>query len=94
MNDGRTGLECWLNMERPCSAECMSYLDSASVPEGEDYKRPDGVPMQWAHCMVLVNLHRVAKHSVHLASSVGGLVRLKKQEAGDRARMPPLEPMP
>lgn len=61
-----TGLYCWVNSERECGSDCMAY--QACPVEGADYCTPDGVPNQWARCMLLVNAHKVSKHVVLLAS--------------------------
>lgn len=57
----QNGLMCWLNMERPCGADCMAYLDPP-LAKGPDY---DG--KQWANCIVLVGLHQESKHVTILA---------------------------
>ena len=59
--DLRTGLICFLNIERPCGADCMSWDE---CPDGPDYK-----DKQWAHCLLLVNAHRTGKHLRHAGVS-------------------------
>lgn len=77
-DDGKTGLICFLNMTRPCSAECMAYV---ATPEGPDYK-----DQQWANCMLLVNAHRTGKHLVVLAAVGADIARAEKTKAADQAR--------
>ena len=60
-DDNKNGLICWMNMNRPCGADCMAYL--SSPPEGKDYIG------QWAHCQFLVDSHRLSKHVAILAQS-------------------------
>lgn len=72
------GLMCFLNMERPCGADCMAF---DAVPEGADYK-----DKQWANCMLLVNAHRGGKHLIVLAQMGTEIVRRAKTEAADRSR--------
>jgi hypothetical protein len=66
-----TDLFCFLSEGRQCSADCMAWFPS--VPEGSDYRAPDGHPYQWARCMVLVNMHKTGKHLVHIASTMRSL---------------------
>jgi hypothetical protein len=73
-----TGLYCFLNDARPCSAECMAY-DAA--PVGDDYK-----DKQWANCMLLVNAHRGGKHLIVLASLGAEVLHKTKTAAADHAR--------
>lgn len=73
-----TGLYCFLDDARPCSAECMAY-DAA--PEGADYR-----DKQWANCMLLVNAHRGGKHLIVLASLGSELLHKTKNAAADAAR--------
>lgn len=72
------GLQCFLNMDRPCGPDCMSWT---RPPPGPDYQ-----DQQWANCLLLVNAHRGGKHLVVLAASAGELVNKAKNEAADRAR--------
>ncbi len=73
-----TGLDCFLNQNRPCGPDCMAFT---APPEGQDYQ-----DQQWAHCMLLVNAHRGGKHLVVLASLGTELSKKAKTEAADRAR--------
>lgn len=72
------GLVCFLDVARPCGADCMAW---DARPEGPDY-----ADKQWANCMLLVNAHRGGKHLVVLASVGSDLLRKAKNEAADRAR--------
>lgn len=73
------GLICWRDKERPCSGECMAYI---AAPDGPDFEGK-----QWANCSLLVHKHRAAKHLVIIASTLGELMKTKKNEAADRARL-------
>lgn len=66
----------------------MGYLPQ--VPDGPDYKAPDGYPQQWAHCMVLVNAHKLGKHIVHLVAKSDESLKLAKSLAADQTRCPPV----
>jgi len=55
-----------MNPERECGPDCMAYQDD--VPDGTDYKYPDGTSRQWARCMALTNVHKLAKHVVIAAN--------------------------
>ncbi len=57
----QNGLMCWLNMERPCGADCMAYVDPPLV------KGPDYEGKQWANCIILASLHQESKHVAVLA---------------------------
>ena len=57
----KNGLICWLNVDRPCGADCMAYSDPPMV-KGADYEG-----RQWANCIVLVSLHQESKHATILA---------------------------
>lgn len=73
-------LQCFIDPDRRCGPDCMAY--TLRVPEGEDYKGES----QWAHCTVLVSMHRLGKHSVILASVADDGVRRWKSAMADRAR--------
>lgn len=73
----KNGLVCFLNMDRPCGADCMAWQER---PEGKDYVG------QWADCMLLVNLHRGAKHLTILASVTDTFLQKSKTQAADQAR--------
>ena len=75
----KAGLMCFLNFERPCSAECMSFVDP---PEGPDYEGK-----QWANCHLLVNAHRAGKHLTILAQTTGELVKKTKTQMADQQRL-------
>jgi hypothetical protein len=74
-------LFCFLDKERPCTAECMAYLGAGELPPGEDYQ-----DKQWPRCHLLVNAHRAGKHLVVLASVLNGMSTKMRNEAADRAR--------
>jgi hypothetical protein len=84
----KNGLVCFLDMNRPCGADCMAYL--VERPEGKDY-----AGQQWADCMLLVNTHRGAKHLTILASVTDTFIQKSKVRAADQAReaqQPPPSP--
>jgi hypothetical protein len=56
----------------------MAYI---TPPAGPDY-----VGQQWAHCILLVNTHRVGKHLVILADAVGQQVKKSVTALADAAR--------
>lgn len=65
-----SGLFCFLSPDRACGPSCMAYL--TSPPTGDKEFRDQ----QWPHCHLLVNVHRMGKHLVVLAS---GLDAIKRQ---------------
>lgn len=75
----KNGLICWRDVSRACGADCMAYN---TPPPGVDTEGK-----QWAYCRILVDEHRTAKHLVIIASSLGELLKTKKNEAADRARL-------
>jgi hypothetical protein len=78
---------CFLDKDRFCGPECMSWQ---RPPPGPDYQ-----DQQWANCLLLVSAHRGGKHLVVLAASASELVKKSKDEAADRARaqQPPPPPV-
>lgn len=72
------GLICFLNLERSCGPDCMSFIEA---PEGEDYRGK-----QWANCLLLVNIHRGGKHLAVLASQGSELLKQQKVRAADQQR--------
>lgn len=80
-------LYCFKDAARPCAAECMAYM--TYVPEGDDYKG-----QQWAHCRLLVDSHRTAKHLVVLTQQVTKINQTISNEAADRKRHPTPPPPP
>lgn len=80
-----TGLQCFMNGDRVCGADCMAF--QTDRPEGPDYQD------QWAHCMLLTNLHRGAKHLVVLTQSVNTIVR-QGQDMARQNQVPPGIPIP
>ena len=81
-----SGLYCFLNSQRPCTAECAAYFTDLELPQGPDYK-----DKQWAHCLVLVNVHRAGKHLVVLADAVTRVTKQQADSARD-AQVPPHPP--
>lgn len=81
-----TGRYCFLDASRPCGSECMAYL--AVRPPGQDYEGE-----QWSKCSMLVNLHKVGKHVVGIASQGENLLKHLKVKRADEVRggqpMPP-----
>lgn len=75
--DGRavpgTGLFCFKDQTRPCSSECMAHVNP---PAGDDYK-----DQQWAHCLELINIHRVGKHVSLLAAQGAELLKIQRTPA-------------
>ncbi len=63
VNPKEGGLSCFISQDRLCGPDCMAFLPQ--VPEGKDF-----VGEQWAHCMLLANVHRSAKHLVIIASEM------------------------
>ena len=74
---------CFLDSGRPCTAECAAY--EATAPKDQEAA---GKP--WGHCVLLVNVHRVGKNVVILASSVGRLAT----HVTDLTRQQPAPPRP
>lgn len=73
-----TGLQCYRDQHRPCSAECMAFL--TDTPADKEY-----LGQQWAHCLELVTGHRKAKHLVIIAD-------LLKKQNDLRLRAAPQDP--
>jgi len=69
------GLACWRSPGRVCGADCMAYQSNDMVPDGPDYKAPDGDPHQWARCKVLTDGHRSAKHLTLIANITNNYVQ-------------------
>lgn len=61
------GQQCFLNMDRPCGADCMAF--QTDRPQGVEYNG------QWANCLVLTTAHKAAKHLIVLAQCGGTLVK-------------------
>jgi hypothetical protein len=80
-----SGLFCFIDQNRACNADCMAYL--IHKPEGLDYEA------QWAECMLLVNAHRLGKHTVALTAIVDGAVKKWKTQAADQQRAPAPPPI-
>jgi hypothetical protein len=74
-----TGRYCFIDASRPCSAECMSFL--VARPIGPDY-----VGEQWAKCSLLVNLHKMGKHAVALATQGDSLLKHLRVKRADEIR--------
>jgi hypothetical protein len=81
-----SGLYCFLNPVRPCTAECMAY---DTPPQTADYQ-----DKQFAHCMLLVNAHRAGKHLVVLAQVVDQFYRRVTTDAADKQRAGQTPPAP
>lgn len=79
-----TGLFCFLSAERGCGVDCMAF--KREVPEGPDYRTPDGEPRQWSQCMLLVHAHKLSKHVVALAIKAEESVKLQKNAVADQMR--------
>ena len=77
---------CFLDSSRPCTAECMAFLPAR--PEGQDYES-----QTWSACMLLVNVHKMGKHAVAIASQGQNLLKhLKVVQADERRGSPPTPP--
>lgn len=74
-----TELFCFLDSSRPCTSECMAFLPSR--PEGQDYEG-----QQWSACMLLVNVHRLGKHHIALASQGQSLLKHLRVKNADEKR--------
>ena len=73
-----SGLYCFRDQQRACTAECMAYVNP---PEGDEYKG-----QQWAHCLELISLHRSGKHLALLAVYGQKLLQLHHNGAAERQR--------
>ena len=67
-----SGLYCFKDQQRLCTAECMAYVNP---PPGDDYK-----DQQWAHCLELINLHRAVKHVALLAGQANELIKILRTQ--------------
>jgi len=76
-----SGLYCFMDQLRLCGPACMAYLNPA--PQND----PELRGQQWAHCHLLVNVHRGGKHLVILTSMAH---RALNQQPG--ANIPPPQP--
>lgn len=74
-----SGLFCFLSPDRACGPDCMAY---DSPPLHKDF-----VGKQWAHCTLLVNMHRVGKHLTVLANTIDNIDR--RQDNSTRIQPPP-----
>jgi len=72
-------LFCFLDSSRPCTPECMAFLPAR--PDGPDYEN-----QQWPACMILVNLHKLGKHHVVLASQGQSLLKHLRVKSADEKR--------
>jgi hypothetical protein len=87
-NDRRNGLQCFLNMERECGPDCMSYTTKPS-------ESPD-LNSQQRNCVLIVGLERLGRHTGILAKRVSDAVKHTETESADRKRAeqkPPRGPM-
>jgi len=65
----------------------MAYV---MPPDHPDYKN-----QQWAHCLELINLHRVGVSALRVSVDVQNLTKLLKGDAAERARAnQPKPPVP
>lgn len=79
LEEKETDLVCWLNSSRPCGADCMAYttMEAESKLLNEQQK----------HCVALVALERVGRHS-------GGIMMLLKSLSGQLERAAEKAPIP
>jgi hypothetical protein len=75
-----TNLQCFIDADRACGADCMAHL--LQVPDGEDYRGES----QWAHCLMLVVAHRTSKHLVILANIADSVAKKWKAVTADSIR--------
>jgi len=80
-----SGLFCFIDASRLCSAECMAFVGVR--PEGKDYEG-----QQWAKCTLLVNLHRAGKHLVVIAGMGDSLLKHLRVRQADNVRS--AQPLP
>ena len=67
----KNGLICFINMDRPCGADCMAY----TTAEGES----PYLNRQQNHCALIVGIERLGRHT-------GGLLSLLRRNAQDAKR--------
>lgn len=78
-------LFCFLDYHRPCDAGCMAYTTQAFVG--------DALKDQQGHCSMIVNMSRVGKHAVIIASMMRDhLVNDKKMKEDQRRVQQPSPP--
>ena len=63
-----SGLYCFKDNTRLCTAECMAYVNP---PAHDDFK-----DAQWPHCIELINLHRIGKHVAIIAGQASELIKI------------------
>ena len=71
-------LFCFLDHERICGADCMSFV---GPPDGPDFK-----DQAWSRCLLLIAAHRAGKHLTVLAAQGSELLKHLKISAADIAR--------
>jgi hypothetical protein len=67
MEDDPHGLFCFMNMDRPCSADCMAY-----TPYDSESKY---LPDQAKNCTILVSVERLGRFT-------GGIMKVLKDREG------------
>lgn len=85
MKEEGSGLTCFMDKDRACGPDCMSFLSVMDRPEGDDYKGK-----QWASCHLLVNAHRGGKHLVILASAGADIAKKAKDQQRMNQTPPPV----
>ncbi len=79
----KAGLSCFLEQSRTCGPDCMAF--SAQTPtDNEGRPLQEYVGEQWAHCHLLVNLHRLGK----TPGTIVAQLAKSRGEANLRARQP------
>jgi hypothetical protein len=84
-DDETSGLVCFMNSERPCGPDCMAYMS-----------RPSDSPLdpQQRHCVVLVGVERLSRHTVIGVKVISDLVSFLKTNDQDRKRTEQRPPTP
>lgn len=87
-DDERNGLMCFMEGSRQCGADCMAFLgfgNEVAVP---------GLSVQQSQCSLLVNVERIGKHSVIIASLLSKKIKDEKNAEIDRKREAQFQPGP
>ena len=75
---GSSNLFCFLDHRRPCDASCAGYTTQAFVG--------DALNEQQGHCSLIVNVSRVGKHVVIIASMMRDQLNNDKKMKEDQRR--------
>lgn len=77
-DDPRNGLVCFLNMDRQCGPDCMSWQ---TYPAESTYLSDDQ-----KHCVLLIAAERLGRYA-------GGILKHMKDSAADSRRTPATPPV-